>query len=58
MLLKLFFLSTAQKKLERAQEMRERKLRKVVQKAQGEETKVNEIAFINELQVFRGLFLI
>ncbi|XP_039270648.2 S phase cyclin A-associated protein in the endoplasmic reticulum-like isoform X1 [Styela clava] len=37
-------------KLQRAEQQRAMKLMKIVQKAQAEETKVNEILFINELQ--------
>jgi len=41
---------TQSKKLSRAKEQREQKLLKIKLKAQAEDTKVNEIAFINELQ--------
>lgn len=39
-----------QEKLQRAEQQRALKLMKIRQKAQAEETKVNEILFINELQ--------
>ena len=46
-----------QEKLSRAKEQREQKLLKIKLKAQAEDTKVNEIAFINELQVILVLML-